>query len=259
MTETVASPEIMNNRPKAVVILMRHEQSVANADKSRIQGFNPGVPLSDKGQERAEASAGPGLADFLAANKIEIVAAYTSEAIRARDSANIVLSAAGVSVPVTVDARLNEQGKGHKDKGGVEDMERDVVETAAYKARETLEGWNFRPGVDDQPGVPESGAETPGEVAKRWHSWRDDVTALIENGSLPPTTDADSTPAIFVDAHNLATAYGLGDERDMTVPESKQLYRVDNGEALVLGWDGQAWNIEGQLYRPPEPTSPSAH
>ena len=263
MSETIASPEVMSQRPKAIIILMRHEESERNAervgqdvpheDKSHIQGFSPETPLSTMGRERAETSAAPGLAEFLAANNIEIVAAYTSEADRAKDSADIVLTGAGVNVPIMVDARLNEQAKGHKDLGGVEGMVRSKVETPAYKAREKAEGWNFRPGVDDQPGVVESGAETPGEVAARWHGWRDDVTALIESGGLPPTINPDATPAIFVDAHNLATAYGMGSERDMDVPESKKLYRVDNGEALIIGWDGQAWNLEGQLYRPPEP------
>lgn len=265
MPETIASPEIMSERPKAIIILMRHEESDRNAeriegvapedDQSRIQGFSPRTPLSGMGRVRAEASAAPGLAEFLAANKVEIVAAYTSEADRAKDSASIVLTGAGVDVPVTVDARLNEQGKGDKDLGGVESLVRSAVETPAYKAREKAEGWDFRPGVDDQPGVPESGAETPGEVSARWHSWRDDVTALIESGGLPPTNDPDATPAIFVDAHNLATAYGMGDERDMDVLESKKLYRVGNGEALIIGWDGQAWNLEGQLYRPAEPAA----
>ena len=250
MAETVATPEIMNNHPKAIIILMRHEESTANANRRYIQGFNPTVPLSDKGEERARTSAGPGLANFLAASKVEIVAAYTSKADRAKNSARIVLTAAGVSVPVTVDERLDEQGRGDKAIGGVEGMERATVETAAYKARQELEGWNFLPGVDDQPGVRESGAETPREAAARWHSWRDDVTILIESGGLPTTIDPDSTPAIFVNAHNLTTSFALGDERGMTVSEGEALYKVDNGEAFILGWDGQTWNLEGQLYRP---------
>lgn len=265
MSETIATPEIMRERPKAIIIQMRHEESDRNAervdgvapedDESRIQGFSPDTHVTEAGKERAATSAAPGLAEFLRANNVEIVAAYASEADRTQDSGSIVLTGAGVNVPVVVDARLNEQGKGDKDLGGVEGLVRSKVETPTYKDREKVEGWDFRPGVDDQPGVPESGAETPGEVAARWHAWRDDVTALIESGGLPHPTNPDAIPAIFVAGHNLITAYGMGDERDLTVPESKKLYRVGNGEALILGWDGQAWNLEGQLYRPAEPVA----
>lgn len=256
MTETVASPEILSEAPKALIILVRHEESTANADRAYIQGFAPRVPLSEKGRTRADESGAPGFKQFLDRNDIEVVAACTSEADRAKDTATIWLEGAGVHVPVTEDARLNEQDKGQQDKGGVEGMMRELVETAAYRAREEIEGWEFRPGVDDRPGIPESGAETPAETSARWLEWRDELTSRIEGGEFEPS-DPSKVPAIIVFGHNLVTSYGMGQERDLTVPQSKRMYRVDNGEALVLGWDGQAWNLEGQLYRPAEPAPES--
>jgi broad specificity phosphatase PhoE len=248
--ETVASPEIMSGQPKLVVIFLRHEESERNADRSRIQGFSPDVPLSELGLERAEQSGAPGLQEFLRQHNLEVVEAYASEADRTQQTAEKVLGGAGVVATVRIDKRLNEQNKGKADLGGVEGLLRDEVETAAYKAREEHERWNFRPGVDDRPGVAASGAQTPGESGQEWLDWRNELTDRLERGDLPPTNNPKAIPTIIVFGHNLKTAYGLGLERDMTVKEAKELYRVNNGEALVLGWDGEAWNIEGQLYRP---------
>jgi broad specificity phosphatase PhoE len=248
--ETIASPEIMHDQPKLAVVFWRHEESARNADRSRIQGFAPQTPLSDLGAERAEQSGAPGLRRFLDQHHLEVVEVYSSEADRARQTAARVLGGAGVQATVRVDGRLNEQNKGHNQRGGVEGLLRAEVETAAYKAREALQGWHFRPGVDDKPGVAESGAETPAETAARWLAWRDDLTTRLEREGVPRTSDPNATPTILVFGHNLITAYGMGAERGMDVPESKRLYRVGNGEGLVLGWDGQSWNLQGQLYRP---------
>lgn len=285
----ILSPEMAGaERPRAVILEIRHEETDRNTNRGAggeddvIQGANPTVPLGDAGRARAVESGGPAFAAFLAAHpELEVVRVITSEADRAKETADIYMQAAGITAPRHEDVRLNEQSKGTQPRGGIEDMRRDTVETDAYRDAEKHEGWGFLPRVVERPRPEDSDAETPEQAGERRLGWRDELTAEIDGGMYPVAEG--KIPTFVVVSHNLSLAYMLGGERrtaagalppddpeygsdDMTVAQAKKLYRHGNGEILVEALTGESgqgvWNIEGEVYRPKEsaqaPVAPSS-
>ncbi|MDI5966612.1 histidine phosphatase family protein [Streptomyces sp. SL13] len=82
--------------------LVRHGQSEWNL-AGRLQGQAPGIPLTGLGHEQAAAAA-------LSLDGVPAVALYSSDLLRARQTASPVAERLGL--PVRVDARLREQGHG---------------------------------------------------------------------------------------------------------------------------------------------------
>jgi glucosyl-3-phosphoglycerate phosphatase len=93
---------VVHFRPMVKALLIRHAQSVWNAE-SRAQGWSD-PPLSDLGEAQAAALA-PALAD------LGLALAACSDLERARRTATVVSGALGLPEPV-VDARLRERELG---------------------------------------------------------------------------------------------------------------------------------------------------
>jgi broad specificity phosphatase PhoE len=105
-----------------VILLARHGQSVDNGPPQRFSGWLD-APLTDRGREQARALAA-------AAAGLGVEAIWTSQLIRARETAEIVGAALGL-VP-RVDARLAESHRGRWEGRLVTDLERE--EPAAWAA-----------------------------------------------------------------------------------------------------------------------------
>ena len=84
------------------VLLIRHGESQMNTRSDLVGGFSPQTPLTETGAAQARA-----LGEHLVREGIAIDLAYTSTAVRARETARIALSAVGHGEP-RIDERLAE-------------------------------------------------------------------------------------------------------------------------------------------------------
>jgi probable phosphoglycerate mutase len=141
-----------------VILLARHGETDDNVPPPRVQGWID-TPLNERGREQArelaEAVRGRGLA-----------AVHSSHLARARETAEIVASALGLSV--LIDERLAESNRGAWEGRLLEEIERDEPEMWAAWRRG---GADFR--------FPDG--ESLGEHAERVET----ALAAVRRGALP--------------------------------------------------------------------------
>lgn len=88
-------------------LFIRHAESVANTDLVHIGGQSNHVPLTEKGEAQAAQ-----LGTFLSQLTIKPAIAYYSGAVRTKQTADISLDVAGISVQLVPDERLLEISQG---------------------------------------------------------------------------------------------------------------------------------------------------
>ncbi len=113
----------------ATIFLTRHGQTDWNAER-RWQG-HADPPLNERGREEAHA-----LAESLVSHGIEAI--YSSDLVRARETAEIV--AARLGLPVTLDARLREVDVGEWSGLTTPEIEQ-AYPDAMERRREGMTGW----------------------------------------------------------------------------------------------------------------------
>ncbi len=89
------------------LLFIRHGESVANLDLSRINGRSNHTPLTARGERQARL-----LGSRLRALSYEPDAVFSSGALRADTTAQIATEAAGCMPPITIDERLQEVSQG---------------------------------------------------------------------------------------------------------------------------------------------------
>jgi broad specificity phosphatase PhoE len=104
-----------------VILLARHGESRDNAPPQRFSGWLD-APLTDRGREQARALAA-------VAAQAGVAAVWTSQLMRARETAEIVAAAVGVAA--VVDERLAESHRGRWEGRLVADLEREEPEAWA--------------------------------------------------------------------------------------------------------------------------------
>jgi broad specificity phosphatase PhoE len=104
-----------------VILLARHGESRDNVAPQRFSG-SLDAPLTDRGREQARALAA-------VAEQAGVAAVWTSQLIRARETAEIVAAALGVDV--RIDARLAESHRGRWEGRLVTDLAREEPEAWA--------------------------------------------------------------------------------------------------------------------------------
>ncbi len=107
------------------LVLVRHGQSLWNL-QNRFTGWVD-VPLTTVGRDEARAAG-------IALTGMDFDVAYTSALVRAQETLQIVLDAAGLDLPVIRDAALNERDYG--DLAGL-----DKAQTAARYGEEQVHRW----------------------------------------------------------------------------------------------------------------------
>lgn len=120
----------------SLLVAARHGQSASNEQRVWT-GLND-VPLTDRGREEA-LIAGLALAEF------EIHAAHTSQLQRAQDSLTIMLrpqlsKAVSVSIPVFIDASLNERNYGDYTGVSKDQMREELGEEGFQQFRRSWDG-----------------------------------------------------------------------------------------------------------------------
>lgn len=100
-------------KPSCVVFLVRHGQSVWNAE-GRLQGQTADIPLTQRGIDQSRVAA-----RTLAASITQPAALWSSDLVRARQTADIISDE--LVLPVHIDPRLREQTYGTLEGGPVVD------------------------------------------------------------------------------------------------------------------------------------------
>lgn len=136
------------------VLLIRHGESEMNTRSDLVGGFSPHTPLTATGEAQARA-----LGAHLAREGIAIDLAYTSTAVRARETARIALAAIGHGEP-RIDLRLAELGQ-----GVWEGRLRVECYTEAVRAQIEAQGKHFKL----------EGGESMAEVGARMQAWHRDA------------------------------------------------------------------------------------
>jgi broad specificity phosphatase PhoE len=157
------------------LLLVRHGESAGNVARERaeaggaevidIEWRDADTPLSEHGREQAAA-----LGDWLAERAGGLREVWSSPYLRARDTVQIALDAAGMTQPVRIDERLRDRELGVLDRltsTGVRDRFPDEA-----ARRRTLGKLYYRP----------PGGESWADVALRLRSFLRDLQA----GSWPP-------------------------------------------------------------------------
>ncbi len=211
-----------------LVLLARHGRSVANAAlkarsaEGRIQGAGIDVPLDVLGEWQGRAF-GVALGRFVAHNNISIDIVHSSDAKRAIDTRDNALATSGLRPPLALpDHRLRELCKGEQE---------GKLRSEVFVDSELSRDWHYR------YGSVEKGGQTLYEAGRRWLKWFHDT--------IRPEPPSPSTVLAF--GHNAVTACGLWllthPQTDPTDYEETQLYRTDNGTALLLVQEGEEWRV----------------
>jgi broad specificity phosphatase PhoE len=211
-------------------IFIRHGESLLNATKNhgqenrRVQGANIDGELSAKGELQATDFAKL-LKEYLEKHSLRVATVYSSDAVRAIKTRDIVLAHAHIRAQCAKpDPRLREIHKGNLE---------NVLYQDAYPDDATLHqkeaDWHFR------YGTPESGGETAYEAGMRWLTWF--------NEASKSTAEANEVTLVF--GHNSVTACGLwlllhpdSQPSDLTLANT---LKVTNGQALVLTGRAKNW------------------
>jgi len=180
--------------------LIRHGQTDWNLE-GRYQGQSD-VPLNEQGLKQAQS-----LIESL--NGHSFTAIYTSDLIRARQTAEPIANKLGI--PMQIERRLREINQGEWEGVLVEDI----------KAR-YAEIWSKR--TVDPASVRPPGGETVGEVAERVYAALDDISRLFPTGRL------------LIVSHGLSIATAIC--RDKGIPVG-QAYTVipDNVQPVWMEWN----------------------
>ena len=89
------------------LLFVRHGESVANLDLSRINGRSNHTPLTPRGERQARL-----LGAHLCTLRYAPDAIFSSGAVRADTTADIATSTAGYTSPIAIDERLQEVSQG---------------------------------------------------------------------------------------------------------------------------------------------------
>lgn len=214
-----------------LIILARHGRSEANAaqraqsPESRIQGASVNVRLDSLGEWQGRAF-GLALGRFVTRYDITIDVVHSSDAKRALDTRDNALGTSGLELPLALpDPRLRELCKGEQ-----EGELRSEVFVDPVLSRD----WHYRYGSRER------GGETLYEAGVRWVRWFYD--AMQPELPSPP-----SPSTLLAFGHNGVTACGLW---LLAHPgqypadfEETQLYRADNGTALLIAREAGSWHV----------------
>ena len=156
-------------------LLLRHAESACNACR-RMQGWAD-PPLSDRGQAGAR-RLGRALAR---AGGTPLVAAVSSDLVRARQTAQALLEGAEGTAPVQLDARLRE-----RDVGWITGMDE---ATASARFPEEMADWRARrvdrpPGGERESSVLLRARRALDDLARQASAPDDSLTVVISHGGV---------------------------------------------------------------------------
>ena len=180
--------------------LIRHGQTDWNLE-GRYQGQSD-VPLNENGLAQAQT-----LIEKLNGHSFATI--YSSDLIRARQTAEPIAKALGMEVHI--EKRLREINQGEWEGVLVEDIK---ARYAEIWSRRTVDPASVRP----------PGGETVGEVAERVYAALDDISSLFPNGR------------VLIVSHGLSIASAIC--RDQGIPVG-QAYTVipDNVQPVWMEWN----------------------
>jgi probable phosphoglycerate mutase len=226
------------------LIAVRHGESVGNvareaaeaeqAELITIDRRDPDVPLSPRGREQA-AAVGRWLADRVAAEPIDAV--WSSPFVRARETADIALATAGLTLPIRLDERLRDRELGVLDRLTWRGVGARFPDEAAR--RRWLGKLYYRP----------PGGESWSDVALRLRSY------LGELQTAAPTALLFAHDAVIMLIRYVLE--GLDEEQLMALARTQS---VANGSVTRLvrsdqGWRAASFNEQGHLVAAGAPTT----
>jgi probable phosphoglycerate mutase len=206
------------------IYLIRHAESQANIDtRNLVNGLNLDSPLTEKGRTQALL-----LGKHLQKNNIKCDVAFSSHALRTRQTSKIVLDNMGYNGWCIVNESLIEQNS-----GDWEGISRDIYNRPDVRLALDTDNWNFIPGEVVF-------GESQNQVAERMFKT---INKIVAHYSQYPYVQN-----IFVFTHSMAIKYMLAKIFKLDLPTAYKI-ECENTSITCLRFE------HGHLINPLVPCS----
>lgn len=191
------------------LLFLRHAETTYNVDRRLVGGRSDWLPLTEHGMTQPISAARQ-----FKTEGITPVKWYSSPAVRARWTGEILLNELGIHLPLEIDERIAEMSQGH-----AEGKRRATVWTKERSLAAKTGGFDFRL----------KGGESFNDTIARMVSFAEDETVHAHEGDVLVTSHGLST--------TLMVGHYLGWSRDEILEQSRNIPNCSLTSLVV--WDGR--------------------